>query len=38
MLRYNFSGDLRLDMLKTFCRNEIFPSSIIVRCDRLSGI
>lgn len=30
MLRYTFSGDLRLDMLKTFCRNEIFPSSIIM--------
>lgn len=28
LLRYNFSGDLRLDMLKTFYGNEIFPSLI----------
>lgn len=25
MLRYNFSGDLRLSMLRTFYRSEIFP-------------
>lgn len=33
MLRYNFSGDLRLDMLMTysvFYKNKILPSSIVI--------
>lgn len=39
MLRYNFSGDLRLDMLKTFYRNDkSFPVRSSWLASRSSGI